>query len=105
MLRQMEKREEALNLLSDIRKNSSPQTLLMIAIEYQKLKAYAPAIEILNPLTKNSATAAQAFTDRGVCEFLLGNPAKAEADFRAAIRIDAQFQPAHASLKALAAMP
>ena len=105
ILRQTGGREEALKLLSPLRRNSLPRTLLLIAIEYQKLEAYASAIEILNPLTRHNATAAQAFTDRGVCEFLSGHPEKAEADFRAALRIDAEYLPARVSLGTLATMP
>lgn len=57
-----------------------------VALLHQKWKNYSRAIEILGPLTKNKETAAAAFRDRGICEYLNGSADRAIDDLRLALR-------------------
>lgn len=69
-------------------RDPSPEERRQAALMHQRFDDCSRAIEILTPLTGDKSMAALAFRDRGVCEFIRGEPGKAERDFKAALRIE-----------------
>ena len=72
-----------------------------IAHDYQSLKAYDRAIEVLDGLTRHSPASASLYSDKGLCEYLAGRGDAALADLGTSIRLDPRFLPASLTLGAI----
>lgn len=88
------KRDQALGVLRKIERVEDPALAGAVANLNGKLGAFAECVAVLDQALKVKPSA-DLHVRRGVCRHGLKDDAGAEADYRAAIEIDAGFAPAH----------
>lgn len=72
-----------------------------IALIYQDMKEYAPALKILDQLIRERPADAKLLSDRGLCKYLSGAPEAGIEELRAALKLDPRLLPAYLTLGAI----
>lgn len=88
------KRDEALSELRAAQNVDDPTLLAALGVRFGRLKAFPDCIAALDKAIKLKA-APDLHVRRGVCRHDFGDDAGAQADYDAALRLDANFAPAH----------
>jgi tetratricopeptide (TPR) repeat protein len=88
------KREEALTELRAVQNVEDPTLLAALGVRFGRLKAFPDCIASLDKALK-LRDAADLHVRRGVCRHDFGDDAGAQADYDAAIKLDAKFAPAY----------
>ena len=88
------KRDEALTELRAAQNVEDPTLLAAVGVRFGRLKAFPDCIAALDKAIKLKDSA-DLHTRRGVCRHDFGDDAGAQADYDAAIKLDANFAPAY----------
>lgn len=88
------KREEALTELRSVQGVDDPTLLAALGVRFGRLKAFPDCVAALDKALKLKDTA-DLHVRRGVCRHDFGDDAGAQADYEAALKLDANFAPAH----------
>ena len=88
------KRDEALSELRAVQNVEDPTLLAALGVRFGRLKAFPDCIAALDKAIKLKA-APDLHVRRGVCRHDFGDDAGAQADYDAALKLDANFAPAH----------
>lgn len=88
------KRDEALTELRAAREVDDPTLLAALGVRFGRLKAFPDCVAVLDKAIQ-LRDSADLHTRRGVCRHDFGDDAGAEADYDAALKLDAGFAPAH----------
>ena len=98
----MGERKRALRELARVEAlKPSAEGRLRVAHSYQNLKEYDRAVAVLDTLIVQRPSAAELYSDRGLCRHLKGQTGAAAADLDHAIELDADFFPAYLTLGAI----
>ena len=88
------KREEALTELRAVQNVEDPTLLAALGVRFGRLKAFPDCIAALDKAIKLK-DAPDLHVRRGVCRHDFGDDAGAQADYEAALKLDANFAPGH----------
>src|SRR5258706_11272883 len=88
------KRDEALTELRAVQNVEDPTLLAALGVRFGRLKAFPDCIAALDKAIKLKDSA-DLHTRRGVCRHDFGDDAGAQADYDAAIKLEANFAPAY----------
>ena len=88
------KRDDALTELRAVQNVDDPTLLAALGVRFGRLKAFPDCVAALDKAIKVKASA-DLHTRRGVCRHDFGDDAGAQADYDAALKLDANFAPAH----------
>jgi tetratricopeptide (TPR) repeat protein len=88
------KRDEALTELRAVQNVEDPTLLAALGVRFGRLKAFPDCVAALDKAIKLKA-APDLHVRRGVCRHDFGDDAGAQADYDAALKLDANFPPAH----------
>lgn len=88
------KKDEALTELRAVQGVEDPLLLAALAVRFGRLKAFPDCVATLDKALKLKSSA-DLHTRRGVCRHDFGDDAGAQADYEAALKLDANFAPAH----------
>jgi Flp pilus assembly protein TadD len=88
------KRDDALSELRAAQNVEDPTLLAALGVRFGRLKAFPDCIAVLDKAIKLKDSA-DLHTRRGVCRHDFGDDAGAQADYDAAIKLDANFAPAY----------
>jgi Flp pilus assembly protein TadD len=88
------KKDEALTQLRAVQNVEDPTLLAALGVRFGRLKAFPDCVAALDKALKLKDSA-DLHTRRGVCRHDFGDDAGAQADYDAAIKLDANFAPAY----------
>jgi Flp pilus assembly protein TadD len=88
------KRDEALSELRAVQNVEDPTLLAALGVRFGRLKAFPDCVAALDRALKLK-DAPDLHVRRGVCRHDFGDDAGAQADYDAALKLDANFAPAH----------
>jgi Flp pilus assembly protein TadD len=88
------KKDEALTELRAVQNVEDPTLLAALAVRFGRLKAFPDCVAALDKALQRKDSA-DLHTRRGVCRHDFGDDAGAQADYDAAIKLDANFAPAY----------
>ncbi len=88
------KRDDALTELRAVQNVDDPTLLAALGVRFGRLKAFPDCVAALDKAIKLKDSA-DLHTRRGVCRHDFGDDAGAQSDYEAALKLDANFAPAH----------